>query len=241
MWGPLIVISALSIVIALVVWFAMGRGATLDEQISIALQREDFESAERLAWSSLQSNPNDLAQWIRFVDIDASMTGAENEDSPSPPVSPASVRKLITTIRDPRGRTIVAYWYDTRAGAMEPNAAPVIALADSNRPPEFANYVLARVALRHKDWHTAATRFEREGRRRDLRRAIAIWIDHDAWNEVRRRLHDPRYDSVLDAALRLDIASTTRRVRILKWIWPGLRQSGVWPIPLQVSRRFSGS
>src|SRR5205823_5797400 len=120
------------------------------------------------------------------------------------------------------------------------DAAAVTGLADSNPPPRFANYVLARVAMLRKDWRTAANRFEREGlafpseRQRDLRRAITIWIDHNAWNEVRRSVRDPRFDSALDASLRLDIATHERDwLRILVWIWPaGFVHWNAWPIVL---------
>jgi RsiW-degrading membrane proteinase PrsW (M82 family) len=220
----------------------MTRNATPNQRFLRAIDSDEIETAEQISWQMVQEKPEDLARWIRFVDVHASMTGDEDEDSPNPTVSQSSVHKLIAQIRDVRVRTIAAYWYDARTAEKAPDAAAVTGLADSNSPPRFANYVLARVALQQKDWRTAANRFEREGlafpsdRQRDLRRSIAIWIDHNAWNEVRKRVRDPRYDRALDASLRLDIATHERDwLRILVWIWPaGFVHWNAWPIVLAV-------
>ena len=220
----------------------MSRNATPDERVMRAVENDDLESAEQISWQILQKNPDDLSRWIRFVDVQAMMTGAENEDTPNPTVSQRSVHQLIARIRDANARTVVAYWYEARTATTPPDPAAITRLADSNPPPKLANYVLARIATYRKDWRTAANRFEREGlaspsdRQRDLRRAIAIWIDHNAWNEVRKRVHDPRYDRALDASLRLDIATHERDwLRILVWIWPaGFVHWNAWPIVLAV-------
>ncbi|MDQ6799534.1 MAG: PrsW family intramembrane metalloprotease [Acidobacteriota bacterium] len=242
LWGPLVVISFLAFVTALVVWLYMMRNVTPNQRFLRAIDREEIETAEQIAWQMLQEKPEDLARWIRFVDVHTSMTGDADEGSPNPTVSQSSVHKLIAGIGDARVRTIAAYWYDVRTAETAPDPAAITGLADANPPQKFANYVLARVALLKKDWRTAANRFEREGlafpsdRQRDLRRAIAIWIDHDAWNAVRRRIRDPRYDSALDASLRLDIATHEHDwLRILVWIWPaGFVHWNAWPIALAV-------
>lgn len=242
LWGPLVLISFLSFATALTVWSYMTRNATPDERVMRAVQNDDLESAEQISWQILQKNPDDLARWIRFVDVHALMTGDEEDDSPNPTVSQRSVHQLIARMRDARARTIASYWYDARTATTAPDPAAVTRLADSNPPPKFANYVLARVAVYQKDWRAAANRFEREGLgsptegQRNLRRALAIWIDHNAWNEVRKRVHDPRYDRALDASLRLDIATHERDwLRILVWIWPaGFVHWNAWPILLAV-------
>ena len=242
LWGPLIGISFLSFVTALVVWSYITRHATPNERFVRAVQSDELESAEQISWQMVQQKPDDLARWIRFVDVHATMTGDEDEDSPNPTVSQSSVHKLIAQIRDARVKTIAAYWYDARTAETPPDPSAVTRLADANPPAKFANYVLARIALERKDWRGAAHRFEREGlafpsdRQRDLRRAIAIWIDHHAWNEVRARARDPRYDRALDASLRLDIATHERDwMRILLWIWPaGFVHWNAWPIALAV-------
>lgn len=236
LWGPLVLISFLSFVTALVVWSYITRNASPNERFLRALQSDEIETAEQISWQMLQEKPDDLARWIRFVDVHATMTGVEEEDSPNPTVSQSSVHKLIAKIRDARIRTIAAYWYDARTAETPPDPSAVTRLADANPPMTFANYVLARMALVRKDWRTAANRFEREGRQRDLQRAIAIWIDHNDWNEVRKRVRDPRYDRALDASLRLDVATHERDwLRILLWIWPaGFVHWNAWPIMLAV-------
>ena len=236
LWGPLVAISFLSFVTAEMVWAYLTSHATPNERFMRAVDSDEIQTAEQISWQMVQEKPDDLARWIRFVDVHASMTGNQDEDSPNPTVSQASVHKQIAKMRDLRARTIAEYWYDARVQDTPPDPTPVIRLADSNPAPSYANYVLARVALLRKDWRTAASRFEREGRERDLRRSMSIWIDHNQWGEVRKRIHDPRYDHALDASLRLDIATHERDwLRILLWIWPaGFVHWNAWPIALAV-------
>jgi len=78
MWGPLVLISFLSFVTALAVWSYMTRNATPNERFLRALDSNEIETAEQISWQMVQEKPEDLARWIRFVDVHASMTG--NED-----------------------------------------------------------------------------------------------------------------------------------------------------------------
>src|SRR5437762_10175377 len=113
--------------------------ATPNERFLRAIDSDEIETAEQISWQMLQEKPEDLARWIRFVDVHASMTGSEDEDSPNPTVSQASVHKLIARIRDARVRTIAGYWYDVRTAETPPDPAAVTRLADLNPPPRFAN------------------------------------------------------------------------------------------------------
>src|SRR5207249_3530299 len=111
---------------------------------------------------------------------------------------------------------LASYWFDVQGKAVKPDPGAVSALADSQPPARLANYLLGRGAIESGDWATAARRFEREGfsfpkgGQRFLRRAMAIWLEHEAWDDVRKRAHDRRYDQVEDAALRLELAAHDR-------------------------------
>ena len=105
----MLVISFLSFVTALVVWSYMTRHATPNERFVRAVESDEIETAEQISWQILQEKPEDLARWIRFVDVHASMTGNDDEGSPNPAVSQASVHKLIAQIRDVRVRTVASY------------------------------------------------------------------------------------------------------------------------------------
>src|SRR5262249_13215380 len=119
-----------------------------------------------------------------------------------------------------------------------------LALADAPKPPRYANHLLARAALDDDAnlWPEAARRFEREAiawpedGNRDLRAALAVYVDHDAWDEVRKRARDPRYRDVLDASFRLDLAIHDRDwAGILRWLWPaGYVSTKPWPIALAI-------
>jgi RsiW-degrading membrane proteinase PrsW (M82 family) len=219
----------------------MNRSATPYERFMRAARSEDLETAERISWQILEEHPEDLAGWIRFIDVHAAMSGDEETGSLTPAVSESSIRKLLARMKgNARVSTIASYWYEARTAETDPDSAAVTTLADAQPPAKFANYVLGRVAMAHDDWRTGARRFEREGlafpdeRRRDLRRAISVWIDNEAWDEVRRRSRDQRYDRALDAGLRLDLATHDRDwPRILLWLWPASFVTWqAWPIVL---------
>jgi RsiW-degrading membrane proteinase PrsW (M82 family) len=203
-----------------------------------ALENEDLQTAEVLSWEFVQEEPEDLSRWIRFADVQGAM-GSDPDEMPV--VSQASVRKLLARVADVRVREIASYWYEARSADTSPDDAMVTKLADSQPPAKFANYVLGRVATEEEDWNIGATRLEREGfafREHDfsLRRAIAIWMDHDCWNDVRKRMADPRYDSALDARLRLEFAIHERNwPLILLWIWPSsFSRWDPWPVALAI-------
>src|SRR5258705_8718877 len=95
LWGPLVVISFLSFATALLVWSYLTRNATPNQRFLRAIESDEIETAEQISWQMVQEKPDDLARWIRFVDVQASMTGDQDEDSPNPTVSQSSVHKLI--------------------------------------------------------------------------------------------------------------------------------------------------
>jgi RsiW-degrading membrane proteinase PrsW (M82 family) len=76
----------------------------------------------------------------------------------------------------------------------------VVAGARRDPPVPWYNHLLAEAALQEGRPSEAAAYFEREGlafreRSRDVDKAVAIWMDSDDWDEVRRRMSDPRVAS----------------------------------------------
>ena len=220
LWGPFFAIAAVCVAVALLTWAVMPRPET--------------PQTEEAAWNALATRGNDLRLWIRFIDL-------HGDDESS--IGDGAIREVLARI--PRGpvATLAAFWYEHVTKEAKPNAQ-VLALADAPKPPRYANYLLARVALDDEDnqWQEAARRFEREGLAfpndgtRDLRRALAVYTDHDAWDEVRKRTHDPRYRKALDASVRLELATHDRDwAGLLLWLWPaGYVATKPWPVALAV-------
>jgi RsiW-degrading membrane proteinase PrsW (M82 family) len=234
LWGPVIGISLLSVVAALLIWKGLSSTADPDERIERAIEAGELGTAEQLTWRLLQKHPADLEMWIRFIDVNADLSEDEGEESEvgsmpaqTASVSELSIRNLLGGTGDRRVSTMATYWYEARSKTKKPDPAAVVSLADGKPPALFANYILARVAMAHDDWATAAGRFEREGlaypteRQSNLRRAVWIWIDHDAWDEVRKRAGDGRFRGVIDARVRVELAEEERNWPvILLWSWP---------------------
>jgi RsiW-degrading membrane proteinase PrsW (M82 family) len=221
LWRPVFAIAVGSVIVALVVCVLRPRG-------------ELSPQTERAAWKELATRGNDLRLWLRFIDLHA-----DEEDSP---ISDEAIRRQLARIPSGSVATLAAFWYEHVSKEAKPDAQ-TLALADATKPPRYANYLLARAALDDEDeqWQEAARRFEREGLAfpddwRDLERALATYVDHDAWDEVRKRSHDPRYGKVLHASFRLELAIHDRDwAGILVWLWPaGYVATKPWPIALAV-------
>jgi RsiW-degrading membrane proteinase PrsW (M82 family) len=246
LWTPVIVIVATAAIVGGVWWSLLTRNATPSERAERVAQMGDLETAERVSWDAVEANPNDVDAWVRFIDIDAAMR--DGEDISTDPtqqdsrvrVSDAAVRDALKKTTNADVRTIATYWYDAQAPAAKPDAAAITALANRNPPARLANALLGRAAREADDWRTAAQRFEREGlsfanhRDENLRRAMSLWVHHEAWPEVRKRANDPRYRGVYDASVRLDLATHDRNwPAILLWLWPATyRSTRVWPVVL---------
>lgn len=212
-WGPVFAILAVSFIAALIV--APGERERREFEIS-------SDAAEAQQWKVLQKNPNDLEAWVRFIIAHA---GALEDEAAV--ITDTQIKTVLDRISNPQIVTLVKYWYAAEVTKEKVDEVPVLALADSKQPPRLANYIVGRVALLNDDWATAAKRYEREGllfakdRDRFLRRAVATWLDHDAWDEIQKRAHDPHYKNVFDAALRLEVAAHERDiVTVLLELWP---------------------
>jgi RsiW-degrading membrane proteinase PrsW (M82 family) len=246
LWVPVVAILIASALIANGVWSWMSRSESFERAESVA-QMGELETAERLSWKLLRANSSSIEQWIQFIDFHAALLDVdEMETLPNAPsrssIADSDIRKLLASVKDRNVATLATYWLDAKTTTAKPDAAAVTALADANPPARKANYLLARAADRDNDWATAAKRFEREGlafaegREFHLRHALHLWAKHEAWNDIRARLRDPRYSSVVDSRLRLTLAEHDRDwPRILRYCWAaGFAGVEPWPVALAI-------
>jgi RsiW-degrading membrane proteinase PrsW (M82 family) len=246
LWVPAVVIGLLSIIAAQLSWAWLNRGRPIAEQARRVAEAGDLDTAERLYWQIVRSHPTDLENWIRFIDVHADRQHAGDDDTPGAAditkvsVTDAEIRKQIAAIGNPEVSSLATYWYGMQVIPKTADAVAITSLADREPPAYLANYLLGRAAMEDDDWATAARRFEREGlvfpKRREflLRLAVSLWSSHNAWGEVRKRLQDPRYVIVQDAAFRLELATHDRDwPRILLWCWPATYvRTEAWPVAL---------
>src|ERR1700682_2615379 len=208
LWVPAAVIGILSVVTAQLSWVWVNRDRPIAERAGRVAEMGELDTAERLYWQILRSHPADLESWIRFIDVHAALQREADEEgldtgetAPRPSVNESEIRAQLGRIGNAEASTLASYWYETEVTKKEApvavtaptdtehadiaplaNAAPaaVTALADKQPPAFFANYLLARAALKQGDWATAARRFEREGliftkkRQRLLRLAMSL-------------------------------------------------------------------
>ena len=237
-WGPLLLISAASLVIALLLWRHIERTSSPDQRFARAWNNDDNDVAEHVAWQMVQSRPDDLRWWLRFDDAHAEVLD-ESDDAVST-ISEPAIRAQLAKVHDARVATVASFWYAQQTRPEDVDASAVARLADVRPPMRYANYVLARNALLKKDWRAAASRFESEGlafgdgNERILHRALRLWSSHDDWRDVRNRINDRRYAGAVDAGLRLGLAVHDRDwLRVLLWCWPASYvYVSLWPLAL---------
>lgn len=235
LWAPLVVITIGSIVTAQLLWRHIERTATAEERYERLRDDSEDAAAERLAWKMVQSDPSQTTWWIRFIDAHGDVL---EDGERTPTISDAAIEKQLSAISNRQAAPVVALWYAERLGKKDADTVAVVKLAEERRPAPYANYVLGRIASKHKDWRTAAARYEREGLAfnddADLWRALSTWEIHDAWNEVRKRIDDRRYAHAVNAWLRLRLAEHDRDwPRILLLTWPATYVDvKLWPVAL---------
>ncbi len=237
LWGPVLIIAVLSVIIALIAEALVRHMETTSDRISRAVETGDLDDAEDLLWQLLKSKPGDLQLWIRFIGVHGELLKHEEPSA----IGDVDIRQGLARIPKGTTATLAGYWYEYEATQAKPGP-PILVLADAPRPARYANYILARIALddEEHEWATAARRFEREGLAfpkegdRYLRQAILVWVHHEAWDEIGKRMRDPRYRDLQDASLRLDVAIHQRDwPGILLWLWPaGYVHVGIWPLLL---------
>lgn len=238
LWGPLLLISAASFLIAQLVWRHIERSASPDERYSRAWETDDDAVAEGVAWKMVKAHPDALVWWLRFMD--AHIDAIDESENGTSAIGERAIQEQLGKVHNAKTLTIAAFWYEQQTKEGDANATAVTRLAEANPPARYANFVLARIASSKKDWCTAASRYEREGLafrdsdQRNLRRAMRLWTSHNDWRDARARINDPRYANAIDAGTRLDFAVHERDwLRVLLWAWPaGYSNVSAWPVAL---------
>jgi protease PrsW len=177
-----------------------------------------------------------------WYELQASLSTARSEHTPAPATDTTPTSGTAPPATDSPTTAAPPVTSSATPAVAAPDATGITSLANRPAPARLANYLLGRAALKREEWVTAARRFEREGlafpksRQRNLRRALAILISHDEWDEARKRARDPRYKGVWDASLRLELAIHDHDwPGILIWGWPaGFAEVEAWPIALAV-------
>ncbi len=237
LWGPVLIIAVLSVIIALIAEVVVRYSETTTDRITRAAEMGNLDDAEDLLWQALKTKPGDVQLWMHFIDLHTGLV----DDGETSPISDVAIRQRLAQLPKGPPATLAGYWYEYKTAKAAPGA-PIVALADAATPARYANYLLGRVAMDDEEhqWATAARRFEREGLSfpkegdRYLRRAILLWVDHDAWDEIGKRMRDPHYSKVEDASLHLEVAIHQRDwPGILLWLWPaGYVHVAFWPLAL---------
>ncbi len=208
-----------------------------------------YDAADRLYVQAFETGPITMRTLIGYIDNRADLlhvhaaavfTGDTIAITPPAPADFDLNALLSRSAAPPEMVTLGRYWVAVRSGTRPKNEDEVQTLANRPRPVRWANHLLARAALYDDNEEEAARRFEREGlaypKRAaiDLEHALGIWIDNDQWDEVRRRLDDPRYQAVIGPSFRLAIAEHDHDwPRMLLWLWPsGYEGVRGWPLLL---------
>jgi len=238
LWGPVVAILLACVLIAAAAWALM---KPEDRAERVALMGE-AETAERLAWKSLQAKPSDIKAWVQFIDLHAELKAPDEEEvlPQHRGVDDDEVRRLLASVKDRNVATLASYWFETTLTTTKADPAAVVALADKQPPARMANYILGRAAQKDEDWVTSARRFEREGLafndQDNLDVALRVWVHNKAWDELRARSKDPRYRKAFDIRFRLELAEHDRDwPTILRYVWiVSYIDLHVWPVFLAI-------
>lgn len=235
LWGPVFAIVVASVIAAVIASSIVEHSANARAADG---EDGDYVSAARAEWRKLQSQTGDLETWVRFIEFRArSLETDSSVDGAEPLPDDREISALLPRIQNAEVREVATFCYLTRSTAQMADIAAVTALADRNPPLRLANFVLGRDAMRRGDWATAARRFEREAisfeksRERNLHRAVGLWVHHEAWDEIRKRARDPRFERAIGPPLRLELAVHDRDwAGVVGHLIPAV-YSGVTPWP----------
>jgi len=244
---PAVAIALASFLVALVIHVASSVEGSASDRAARLAGMGDFEAADELFVEALSSK-TDFPTLIAFIDNRAAIADvAEAARQMSPQDAPrvsggdeVLERYLSSRTLSEAEARMARYWFELRLHDPATDSGPVVVLADLTPPARHANQLLARAALLRDDLGEAARRYEREGlafpaeAKGDLERALAIWKELGAWDEIRARLADPRYSAVAGPRLRVAVAEHDRDwPALLLWIWPSSFEGvGAWPVAL---------
>lgn len=244
---PAILISAASVVAAIVLHVATGGDEPVEERAARLAAMGDVAAADRLYAEALSTSV-EFDTLIAFIDNRAAIAAIGEaarltapQEAPRASGGDDDVERMLARPGLTREEAAMArFWFELRLknGPSDPEA--IAALADRSPPARHANHLLARVAALEGDLAEAARRHEREGvaypaeARADLHAALRLWKELGAWDEIRARTGDPRYRGVIGPRLRVELAERERDWRaILVWIWPASFEGvTAWPIGL---------
>jgi hypothetical protein len=209
--------------VALVVGILLPRAfvprAPLDRAAALA-RAEDYGEAERIYWEELKGDPVPVPLLITFFDNHQRVLLADSKardmitgerEVAHYRVPEAEIDELLARL-PPDVALLGRYWRHASAGAPHPeDERAMIAAADADPPAPWTNHLLGVAARAHGDVETAAHRLDREGlyfaeRRHDLREALHIWLDREDWDEIEKRVNDPRYAPLIDDFTRYQYA-----------------------------------
>lgn len=244
---PSVAIALASILCAVVIHFASSVEGSVSDRAMRLAGMGDFEAADRLFVEALSAKA-DFETLIAFIDNRAAIVQlgeasrlAAPQEAPRVSGGDELVERYLSSPGMSEAEARMArYWFEVRLRDPGTDSRPVVVLADLTPPERHANQLLARAAMLNDDLGEAARRYEREGlafpreAEGDLERALALWKELGAWDEIRARIDDPRFRSVVGPRLRVTVAEHDRDwPLLLLWIWPASFEGiGAWPVAL---------
>jgi protease PrsW len=246
--GAVVVASILS---GIAVDLALARRGTPVERADRLSSRGEHAKADLLYRQALEAGPVDLPTLVALIDNRAAlaramMLEAMSGSGPSriPLMSSGEISRLLDRADlSPEVATMGRYWAAVRLGLGTPDVDSVRALADRTPPVRHANRLLARAALQNHDFTEASTRLEKEGltfsegRDENLRHALALWVELEAWDVLRARIDDPAWAGAVGPSVRRAMAEAEGDwPAYLLWLWPAsFAGARAWPIALALA------
>lgn len=180
--------------------------------------------AERLLWDELQRGPITVPLLVAFLDNHHLQRVLGDEGL----LAPDGAAFVVPEVRidellarpdlDADVRTLARFWRSSLAKSV-PDAlrADTVALAAREPPAPFANRLLGREAHREGRISDAVARLEREGlafaeRREDFASAMELLVVSDDWDEIEKRIRDPRVAPLVPSSIRYPYAVKKRDV-----------------------------
>ncbi len=180
--------------------------------------------AERLFWDEIQRGPVTLPLLVAFLDNHhmqriLGQEGLLAPDGAAFVVPEVRVDELLARPDlDADVRTLARFWRASLEKSV-PDAlrTETIALAAREPPAPFANRLLGREAHRDGRISDAVARLEREGiffpeRRDDFASAMQLLAVTDEWDEIEKRIRDPRVAPLVPPSIRYPYAVKKRDV-----------------------------
>lgn len=238
--------------LVMIVTFAIGLGALRAVQTTLpdadraaALERTGkFALAEQIYVRLLREKPsltNAIAlienhEHARVMRLLRGGGGGLSGDAPTLKPDDATVMtnealdELLEKTLPPEVSLVTRHWRAVDKNAVPTELHDAVLEGASKEPPlAWYNHALAREAIRAKDLDEAAKRFEMEGlafpeRKEDVDRALAIWMQADAWDHVRARMQDARVLASVEPMTRYHFAVHERDWKsAARWLAAGWR------------------